>query len=113
MDDMQVKREVRTPKKRSLLRVVIRTIGAFTSFLFGKIKEDMSVLLINGRLSFGILFIIAGLLSFSSEKYCDGNSSSYYACTRPATYYYYSWWAIVLTIVGSLFIVLWFLRRKK
>ncbi len=112
MDEIERKGRRRTQRKRGFLSVTFRTIGALVRFLFEKMREDVAVMLINARLYIGLAFLIVGLLSFSSGKYCDGNSSSYYACTRPSTYYYYSWWATILVVVGSFFIVLWFLRRK-
>lgn len=76
------------------------------------IAVDAEEIIRHGRLFLGLALTLSGLLSFSSDRYCDGNASSYYACTRPATYYYYPWWAITLTLVGSFLIVLWFLRRQ-
>jgi hypothetical protein len=76
------------------------------------IAVDLEEMIRHGRLFLGLILTLAGLLSFTSDRYCDGNASSYYACTRPATYYYYPWWAIVLVILGSFLIVLWFLRRQ-
>jgi hypothetical protein len=91
----------------------LRTVAAFFVFLKDKIQEDIIQIAHNGRLFLGILFVLLGTFSFASEKYCDGNTSSYYTCTRPATYYYYPSWAIMLIILGTFFIVLWFLRLKK
>ena len=113
MDEIEGKREKRAPRKRSFFRVVLRTSGALVRFLYDKAREDIALLLTNGRLFVGLAFLMTGLLSFTPDRYCDGNSSSYYACTRPSTYYYYEWWAIALVLVGSFFIVLWFLRRGK
>lgn len=100
-------------KRRGVVRVFIRLLSAFSLFLYDRIRDDLILILYNGRLFFGIALILIGVLSFDSGKYCDGNTSSYYACTRPSTYYYYSWWAITLAIVGLFLIVLWFLHRKK
>jgi hypothetical protein len=74
--------------------------------------SDTQVIVLHARLILGVLVTMLGLLSFASDRYCDGNVSSYYACTRPSTYYYYPWWAVVLVLLGVLLIMLWYLRRK-
>jgi hypothetical protein len=104
---------------RGLIRRTIR-VGKRVVFICGAlvlVVKDMVVVDVeeisrHGRLFFGLALTLVGLLSFASDRYCDGNASSYYACTRPATYYYYPWWAILLIVIGSFLVVLWFLRRQ-
>jgi hypothetical protein len=95
------------------IRLVFRMGKAMLLFLKDKIYEDFELMLYHGRLFFGIILTGIGMLSFTSDRYCDGNTSSFYACTRPATYYYYPWWAILCTLLGTVFVTLWFLRKKK
>ena len=64
------------------------------------------------ELFFGSALLLIGLLNFNSSKYCDGNTSDYLSCTRPATYYYFDWLDITLVLVGVFFIMLWYLERK-
>ena len=112
--DIRAHEDVRKKrKKRSFFGVVLRTLFALSYFLREKIRKDITLMFQNGRLFVGFLFFLVGILSFSSDRYCDGNSSSYYACTRPSTYYYYPWWSVLLIIIGSFLIILWFLRRNK
>jgi hypothetical protein len=99
-------------RRRGLLGGILRFVRALFLYLRDALHDDLIDVLRNGKLFLGMLLAGIGLLSFSSDRYCDGNTSSYYACTRPSTYYYYPWWAIALVIIGSFLIVLWFLRRK-
>jgi hypothetical protein len=108
-----VKKRTSRRLRRSPLGVALRTSVAFFVFLKDRLRDDFVFILYNSRLFFGIILFVTGVLSFSSGKYCDGNSSSYYACTRPSTYYYYEWWAIVFVILGVFSIVLWLLRKKN
>ena len=64
-----------------------------------------------GRLYLGAAFFIVGLFSWKADKYCDGNTAEYFACTHPVPYYYYPWWAITLVVVGALLLIGW--RRRK
>jgi hypothetical protein len=111
--DLQTNQNVRKRKKRVFMQIFFRTLVAFVLFLQTKIKNDAVLLFNNTRLFFGLALLLVGLFSFSSGKYCDGNSSNYYSCTRPSTYYYYPWWTIVFITLGSFFVVLWFLRKKS
>jgi hypothetical protein len=100
--------------KRSIaiLRRIFFTLGALILFIRDELAEDVRDIAVHGRLFVGIALTLIGMLSFASDKYCDGTAANYYTCTRPATYYYYPWWALLLVVIGSFFIVLWFLRRK-
>lgn len=88
-------------------------VSAVALFLRDKVRQDFNLMVTQSRLFIGIAFLCVGFLLFESGKYCDGNPSNYYACTRPSTYYYYPWWAILLVILGSFSVVLWFLRKDK
>lgn len=107
---------VKTKRKRRGIYILVwflRMGRAVALFFRDKIKNDFGIVALHNKLFIGILLLIVGVMSFDSGKYCDGNSSNYYACTRPSTYYYYPWWAILLVVVGSFSVVLWFLRKKK
>lgn len=95
-----------------MARRVVFTLGALVLFIRDELAEDFRDMVASSRLFLGLASVLVGLLSFASDKYCDGSAANYYTCTRPATYYYYPWWAILLIVVGSFFVVLWFLRRK-
>lgn len=111
---MKIGHKIATIGKRTagVLRRVVLTLGALILFVRDELVRDVEDILLHGRLFIGLALTVSGLLSFSSDKYCDGTAANYYACTRPATYYYYPWWAILLVVIGSFFVVLWFLRRK-
>ncbi len=94
------------------VRRVFLTLVAFVRFVGEKFRVDIAYIFREWRLFAGMALVVTGLLSFVSDRYCDGNSSSAYTCTRPATYYYYPWWATVLVVVGGVLVVLWFLRKK-
>ncbi len=107
------KRIQKNTNKRGVVWRTMRIIGAIYLFVYDKIRDDVTYVMYNMRLFIGVALFIVGLLSFASDRYCDGNTSNYYACTRPTTYYYYPWWSVMLIIAGSFFIVLWFLRKNK
>lgn len=90
---------------RALIRVAL--------YLLEKAQKDFLVAWMNIKLFLGVAMICIGFLSFQSGRYCDGNASSQYVCTRPATYYYYPFWAVVLTVLGSMLVILWTLRRSR
>lgn len=94
------------------LKRIVFTMGALVLFVRDHIAKDVVLILREMHLFAGIGLILFGLLSIASDRYCDGNASTYYACTRPSTYYYFPWWAILAVILGSYLTVLWFLRRK-
>jgi hypothetical protein len=91
---------------------VWRYAQALVTLMRDMVADDVARIWMHARLFIGQLLLIVGLFSFASDKYCDGNSSAYYACTRPSTFYYYPWWAIVLIVLGSFSCMLWFLRKK-
>jgi hypothetical protein len=112
MDEQVIGRRTRRRRNRIMV-MTVRTIRALSVFFGKKFTEDVRVIWKHARLFFGLAFLAIGLLSFSSSKYCDGNASAHYACTRPTTYYYYSPWAIFLVLLGIFLITLWYLRSKK
>ena len=77
------------------------------------VRADVHVCVSAWRLVLGLVFVVVGLLSFASDRYCDGTVSSHYACTNPSTYYFYPWWTIMLTAIGAVLCVLWFLRARE
>ena len=108
--------EVKGKRKRRghrMIRLSLQVAVAGALFFRDKIQADFTTIVAQSRLFIGIALLSIGVLLFQSDKYCDGNPSTYAACTRPSTYYYYPWWAIVLVILGSFSIVLWFLRKHN
>ena len=102
----------RRRRRGGFVRRVFLTTGAFVLYIRDALFDDFRVMWREGRLFVGLFFVTVGLLSFASDKYCDGNTSSHYACTRPSTYYYYPWWAVACVVLGSFFVCLWFVRRQ-
>ena len=111
MNNKVTKRKIK--RRRGVVQGVIRVIIAVYLFIYDIVMDDIKIIVRNTRLFAGIAFTTIGVFSFESSKYCDGNTSNYYACTRPSTYYYYSWWAIFLIVIGLFSIVLWFVRNKR
>lgn len=103
-----------TPSRRPARRgqKVRRVLGAVVQLGLDYSRDDIRTVVRNGKLFLGMTFFVVGLFSFVSDRYCDGNVASYYACTRPATYYYYPWWAVILVLVGVTLVTLWFLQRR-
>jgi hypothetical protein len=96
-----------------LFRRALFALGSLALWIRDGLADDLIVLAKNMRLFLGTALVLIGVLSIASDRYCDGNTSSYYACTRPSTFYYYPWWAILTITLGSFLIVLWFLRRRQ
>jgi hypothetical protein len=107
--DMPPRPRVRAGRMRKTGRV----IGAVWRMLCDAFVDDVHTLFAHLRLFLGVGATVVGLLSYTSDRYCDGNTSTYYACTRSSTYYYYPWWAIVLVVAGLYGVVLWFLRSRS
>jgi hypothetical protein len=61
----------------------------------------------------GNALLLIGLLSFESDKFCDGNTADYLSCTRPSTYYYFDYLDIFLIVVGSTLVIAWFLKQRR
>jgi len=108
--EVKSKRRRRGPR---IVRLLLQLVTAGALFFRDKIQTDFATIAAQSRLFLGIAMLSFGILLFQSDKYCDGNPSTYAACTRPSTYYYYPWWAILLVVLGSFSIVLWFLRKHN
>ena len=65
------------------------------------------------ELFLGVAFTLVGLLSFKSDKFCDGNTADYLSCTRPSTYYFYSPLDIAVITVGVFLIMIWVLKARR
>ena len=82
-------------------------------YLFDVVEENLFIMRREAHLFAGTFFIILGMLNFSSNKYCDGNTAEYLSCTRPTTYYYYGWLQVAFVILGVFLILLWVLKRRE
>ncbi len=91
-----------------MLRAILRTSLMSARF----VSREVAFLATHTRLFVGLTLAIIGILSFASDRYCDGNTSVAYTCTRPATYYFYPSWAIGLVVVGAVLVGTWVLRRE-
>lgn len=67
----------------------------------------------NAELFIGVALTLIGLLSFHSDKFCDGNSADYLSCTRPSTFYFYSPLNITIIVLGVFLILIWFLNYRR
>jgi len=76
------------------------------------VKEYYYVMKDNITLFLGLILISSGILSFRSDRYCEGNPNDYYGCVNPATYYYYSTTTIVIIVMGVLMLAFWRLRKR-
>lgn len=81
------------------------------SFVHGA-RETFAVVVREFDLFLGNALVVMGLLSFDSDKYCDGNTAEYLSCTRPSTYYYFDYLDIFLVVLGATLVIAWFLKRR-
>jgi hypothetical protein len=104
----------RTPKNKFVwyTRIAWLTILHVLDLVVDMIEHDWAIVKREGDLFFGTLLFLVGFLNVQSGKYCDGNTSDYLSCTRPTTYYYYNGFEVALIIIGVVFILLWFMKRR-
>jgi len=104
-------------QKRTGVRRILYIAQAIVLYGFDRALEifgqDISIIKREGDLFFGVLLTTIGIFHFRSDKFCDGNSVDYLSCTRPTSYHYYGGLEIFLIVVGSFFILLWFLKRRR
>ncbi len=105
---------VRAARSRSpgVSRAVVGTGRALGRALGPALLGDLAYMVLHARLFVGLAFMVVGLLSFTSDYYCDGVGTRMAGCTRPATYYYYPWWAVLLIVLGAFLLTLWLLRAR-
>lgn len=115
MEDTDQKERAGAGKKRGVSRGVWM-ISLFFRYLYDmfldELASDWKVFKKEARVFIGSALFIAGLVGFESGKYCDGNTADYLSCTRPSTYYYYDKVDVFLLIVGTFFILAWFLTPR-
>ena len=94
-----------------------RTVWAsieYLSYMAAKsVGETLSIMRKEAGLFTGTTVLLLGLLNWSSNKYCDGNTADYLSCTRPNTYYYYGGFEIALIIAGVLLILVWYVKNRR
>lgn len=81
--------------------------------LLGGARETVAVIVREFDLFLGNALLVVGLLSFESDKYCDGNTADYLSCTRPSTYYYFDYLDIILVVIGATIVLAWFLKQRR
>ena len=86
-------------------------MGAFDA-LFDSINGSLRTIARDKALFLGVALTLIGLLSFKSDKFCDGNTADYLSCTRPSTFYFYSPLEISIIVVGVFLILIWMLNRR-
>src|ERR1700690_850362 len=101
--------------EESMFKRITSRTWAFIVRAFDRItdiaEQDGSIIKREGDLFAGAALVLIGLMHFQSNRYCDGNSADYLSCTRPSSYYYYGGLEIILVLLGSFFILLWFIKR--
>ena len=103
-EEGRVQQLIRTLKERSRGLWLVAADEAMRDWLLIRREPDLFI---------GIAFLVVGLLGFDSGRYCDGSSSEYISCTRPATFYFFSPFDTLFVIAGAFFIALWTQKRKK
>ena len=102
--------------RESMLKRMARVTWLATykllDYVMDVLEDDWEIVLREADLFAGALLVILGLLNFQSSKYCDGNAADYLSCTQPTTYYYYNGLEVALVIIGVVFILLWFMKRR-
>lgn len=99
-----------TPKTQRLVEASVSHALGFLVKTFGGYGQIVRQ---NVDLFLGATLTIVGLLSFNSDKYCDGNTVEYLSCTRPNAYYYFSGLDIALVVVGVSLMLIWFLKNRS
>jgi hypothetical protein len=95
------------------LRIIWHTALFLLDRLVDWLGRKIRVIRHESDLFLGIALASVGLLHIHIGRFCDGNSSDYLSCTRPAVFYYYSAVEIVLVTLGIFLIVIWMLSRRK
>ncbi len=103
-------------KKRSV-KGIAHTTWITVEYLSVRVAEALGVnvriMREEADLFVGATLTLLGLLNWSSSKYCDGNTADYLSCTRPTTYYYYGWFEIALVILGTLLVLVLFVKNRR
>lgn len=95
--------------RTGVLAGTLDATGSFIEFLSSSWRTIMR----HKELFAGIGFTLVGLLSFNSDKFCDGNTADYLSCTRPSTFYYFDWLDITLIVAGVFLALIWYLRDRE
>lgn len=85
----------------------------FGRSLARRATRALRYLLLETELFLGAALVAIGLLSFESDKFCDGNTADYLSCTRPSTYYFFDWLDVTLIILGIFLILIWVLKTRE
>lgn len=94
--------------RRERSGVLMRTVESLFDFITGSLRTIAR----DKTLFLGVALTLVGLLSFKSDKFCDGNTADYLSCTRPSTFYFYSPLEITVIVVGVFLILIWILNRR-
>jgi hypothetical protein len=88
---------------------LMRGVDGIYDFIVGSLQTIAR----DASLFIGVALTVVGLLSFHSDKFCDGNTADYLSCTRPSTYYFYSPVEIGIVVVGIFLIMIWMRNTKR
>ncbi len=103
--------------RKGAKRTFVQTVWVSAEYLSVRVLEafvaNARIMREETDLFLGAVLFLLGALNWSSAKYCDGNSSDYLSCTRPATYYYYGAFEILLIVLGVVLVLLWFVKRQR
>lgn len=89
--------------------IFMRSADALFDFVMG----SLGTIARDAELFIGVALTLIGLLSFQSDKFCDGNTAEYLSCTRPSTYYFYTPFDIAITVIGVFLILIWLRRSRR
>ena len=98
---------------RRAARALVLSVGYAMLLLKDVTVKDVRLFFSHAHLFLGAMLLAWGLLSFSSDRYCDGAAAANYICTRPATYYFYPPLAQFAVLAGLVLVLLWALRRTR
>lgn len=116
MGDSDQKDRPLASAKRGRFAHAIWMVSLFFQYLYDTLLEavasDWKVFKREARIFVGTAFVILGVFGFESGKYCDGNTADYLSCTRPSTYYYFDNLDILLIVLGSFLIIVWFITPR-
>lgn len=100
-------------KKRKAQYMIETSVSRAVGSVAEVLGEYVQIARQHIELFLGAALTIVGVLSFNSDKYCDGNTVEYLSCTRPNTYYYFSGFDIALVVVGVSLILIWVVKNRS
>ncbi len=101
------------PRQFRFLRVLRALLTYSIETIVDAIIIRLRILAREKDLVIGSILVVVGFLNFESDKYCDGNTAEYLACTRPSTYYYFDALDITFIVLGVCLVLVAYIRAKS